>query len=242
MDTKKIIDIALHFSEVYNISPDEVLYVLECLIAQTYSASMPAVIRMDGKVILVKNNKVHCVLPGIKTLQNAFKGLDDELRRVSFEKNKKESFDQEKLIYGKIVKKKNSGVFEVHLFNGLVKGEIISPKLAKGVFNASVNGNKGETYTVGRHYLFYKTKLVGSNVYLTRKSNEIASMHCKDVIKKISEKLKIKVAVWISHVESSTQSIFIKHTKNMAFLVPLIKKRMNEKCAYKVFATEEGDF
>lgn len=242
MDIKKIIEVTSHLSQVYSLSCGDVLYALECLIGKTFNASFPAVIRMDGKIIIINEKGVRCVLPGAKSLQKAFKGLDEQLRKASFQKDNEARFDKESLVYGRIEKKIGTGVFEVTLFDGLVFGTEVSQKIVKGVFKSNRLGNRGENYEVGRHYLFCKHSTKGNTIFLSRKNKKIIKKHLADVVEKIAKNLNIKIPIRVIHVELESQSVFVRHHSGVAHLIPAISKKIMEKCAFTVFATPENSF
>lgn len=242
MDNKKITTLVAELSQIYSLSKKEVQYIVERSIAKAYKAEGPCVIRKDGKVIIIKNGGIKCVLPGVKTLQTAFKTLNDQLRKCSFEHNRISDFNSHQLIYGKISREIACGVFEVVLFDGLIQGKEISTKIFKGVFNSKYFGLKDEDYEVGRHYLFSKIKIEGNEISLSRKNKKIVQRYFDDSLKKAERVLGHKVSIRVVHIEPSTQSIFLKHHSKVSHLIPMIKNRIEKKCTYKVFATPENLF
>jgi len=242
MDNQKIIALVTELSQIFSLSKKEVQYIVERSIAKAYKAEGPCVIRSDGKVLILKNSEVKCVLPGLKTLQSAFKMLNDQLRKRSFEQNRISDFTNHQLIYGKIQREVKQGVFEVILFDGLSQGKEISLKIFRGLFNSKYFGLKNETYEIGRHYLFAKIKINGNEISLSRRNKKIVQRYFDDSLKKVEKVLRHKVPIRVVHVETSTQSIFLKHHSKVAHLIPMIKNKIENKCAYKVFATPDNLF
>lgn len=242
MDNKKIITLVTELSQIYSLSKKEVQYIVEKSIAKAYKSDVPCVIRKDGKVIIFKNGDVKCVLPGVKTLQTAFRMLNDQLRKCSFERNRISDFNNHQLIYGKISREIERGIFEVVLFDGLTQGKEISIKIFKGVFNSKYFGLKNEQYEIGRHYLFSKIKINGNEISLSRKNKNIVQRYFDDSLKKVERVLGHKVSIRVVHIEPATQSIFLRHHSKVSHLIPMIKNRIEKKCAYTVFASAENQF
>lgn len=233
MDIEKTRLLLDSISATFGVEPHTIQYILEKELSLQYGSDIPATLLMDGRLLVyTENSGFKCVIPGAKTLEKTLKGIDKTLRELSIQNHMSRLNRNEKIGYGKIIKKLDKHNYEVMFFEGLEHGKAIDTKIFKGVFNSKKHGISSEIYQLGRHYVFKKLKISGNTIEVGRNTVDVITYELRNIQCKLENGLKKNIYLYIKYVDLRTNKIIVRHKKSGAHLMKLIDKKMKEKCRF----------
>lgn len=221
-------------AKTYSLALTDVQTELETQLAIVFKSTMPVAIRKDGLVLVCKNGKIGCISPGSKNIQKAIVAMDEKLRQRSFQNKQSSLYKKEPVGYGKITKQLPSGIFEVQLYEGIERGIPISQKILKGFFDYKKRGIKGESYEVGRNYLFEKISKRKNGFDLARKKERIVRFEVERIAKKITKSVKKNLYIEVILVDLTAQILYTKHLKSQSHLIDFLSKKVKEKTNFEL--------